>query len=111
MIEISITITNDRVRKAVVRGHGGGKSGSDIICAAVSAITETALAGLLHYDRKGVQWEMREGYISIQILNPSDTSAEAIMTTLVLGLKQIEKEYPEKVSLRLVKDTGIADEA
>ena len=111
MIEIGVAVTGDRVREVLVTGHGGGKTGSDIICAAVSAITETALAGLLHYDPKGVTWKMREGYISIQVKDASETSIAAIMTTMILGLKQIEQEYPKRVSLRLIEDTGIPDEA
>jgi len=111
MIEIGVTVTGDRVRKVEVTGHGGGKAGSDIVCAAVSAVAETALAGLLHYDREGVNWEMREGYISIQVRDSVKKPTDAIMTTMIIGLKQIVQEYPERVSLRLVQDTGITDEA
>ncbi len=111
MIEIGVTVTGDRVRKVEVTGHGGGKAGSDIVCAAVSAVAETALAGLLHYDREGVNWEMREGYISIQVRDSVKKPTDAIMTTMIIGLKQIVQEYPERASLRLVQDTGITDEA
>ncbi len=111
MIEIVVAVTGDRVCEVEVSGHGGGKAGSDIVCAAVSAITETALAGLLHYDPKGVTWKMREGYISIQVKDAAETSVAAIMTTMILGLKQIGQEYPKRVSLNLIENTGIPDEA
>jgi len=110
MIEIAVSVTGDRVTKVEVSGHGDGEIGSDIVCAAVSAITETALAGLLHYAAKGVTWNMREGYISIQVKDATKTSVAAIMTTMILGLKQIEQEYPTRVRLQLIEDSSIADE-
>jgi hypothetical protein len=111
MIEITVSVTGDRVRKVEVTGHGGGKAGSDIVCAAVSAIAETALAGMLHYNPDGVSWEMRDGYISIQVQGSADTPLDVIMTTMIIGLKQIVQEYPESVRLGLIQDTGITDEA
>ena len=111
MIEIHVIVKGERVQEVEVSGHGGGKAGSDIVCAAVSAITETALAGLLHYGPKGVAWKMREGYISIQAKAASETSIAAIMTTMLLGLKQIEQEYPKRLRLHLIENTGIPDEA
>jgi uncharacterized protein YsxB (DUF464 family) len=110
MIEIELTRTGNRAEQVVVKGHGGGAAGSDIVCAAVSAVTETALAGLLHYDREGTVWEMEDGYIFIRVRDASVTTVDAILTTLILGLKQIAKEYPDKATLRLVEDAGITDE-
>ena len=111
MIEITAAVSDEAVTKVEVRGHGGRKAGSDIVCAAVSAITETALAGLLHYAANEVTWNMDEGYVSIQVEDIANTSVAAIMKTMMLGLKQIEREYPKRVSLQLIEDTGITDKA
>ena len=110
MIEITIAATGEKVHRVDVRGHGGGEVGYDIVCAAVSAITETALTGLLHHNPQAITWKMGEGFMSIQIMDDSTTVVSAIVTTMILGLKQIEREYPGRVSLHLIDNAGIADE-
>jgi uncharacterized protein YsxB (DUF464 family) len=111
VIEITATLDRDRVTKVEVQGHGEAEPGFDIVCAAVSAITETALAGMLYHDPHGTTWRLDKGYISIHTDSKDDAAVSAILTTMVLGLKEIEKEYPKRVSLRSIEDTGIADKA
>jgi uncharacterized protein YsxB (DUF464 family) len=86
-----------------VRGHGGGKKGEDIVCAAVSAITQTALAGLLYYAENIINWQMDEGFLDISISggpdDELDPAVETILRTMVLGLKGVLSEYPKVVRL------------
>ena len=110
MIDIQVRTHTQKVRGVLVTGHGGGRTGSDIVCAAVSAVAETALAGMLHYDNEGIDWEMREGFISIQMRDSADETLDTILTTLIIGLRQIAKEHPERIRLRLEQDSGIPDE-
>lgn len=110
MIEIQVRTHTHKVRGVLVTGHGGGSAGSDIVCAAVSAVTETALAGMLHYDSEGIDWEMREGFISIQLRDSADETLDTILNTMIIGLRQIAKEHPEGIRLRSEQDSGIPDE-
>ena len=111
MIEITANLDGNRVTKVEVRGHGGCEPGYDIVCAAVSAITETALAGMLHHDPHGTAWKLDKGYISIHTDSEGNAAVSAIMTTMLLGLREIEKEYPKRVSISSIDDSGVAHKA
>jgi hypothetical protein len=86
-----------------VNGHSGGVKGEDIVCSAISALMQTALAGLIHYGKDDVISKMREGEMLIRIKeNVSDTHREIfdiILSTLYLGLENIRRKYPEKIKI------------
>ena len=99
------------VARVRVTGHGGGKKGEDIVCCAVSAITQTALAGLLYYGEKYINWNMEDGLLDISVSGSDDrelTSAfNTILSTMILGLKGVLKEYPKKIRLKVSKDFDV----
>jgi uncharacterized protein len=86
-----------------IKGHAGyGEHGSDIVCAAVSAIAYTALGAL--EEMTGVKnYTEKDGLLKCSIpLNISDTdkrTAEIILNSMVIGLKQIEYSYGKYVSV------------
>ncbi len=100
-----MTAEKGSVRHVDVSGHGGEKKGKDIVCAAVSAVTQTALLGLLRYGEEYVTYSKQDGALSIEISGAIDdlkqNSFSAILTTMVLGLRAIEKEHPDRVRLEL----------
>ncbi len=110
VIKIQISYTDQNIRQVRVKGHAGGKSGKDIVCSAVSAVTQTALVGLLHYGAGKVQWEMKKGTLFIEIKN-TGPEFSVILNTMYLGLSQIQKEHPAKVRISLIHDTGVTHEA
>ena len=91
------------IRRVEVSGHGGGKRGEDIVCAGVSAIMQTALAGLLHYGKDQVIWKSEDGLLDITVVDLDEpqrkTIFNAILTAMVLGFKGIEREHPGKVKV------------
>lgn len=105
MIRIAVTVKKGNIRRVEVSGHGGGKKGSDIVCAAVSAVTQTALLGLLHYGEKCVTYSTHDGALSIETSDAEDdlkrNSFSVILTTMILGLQAIEKEHPDRVGIEL----------
>jgi len=87
-------------------GHAGyAESGSDIVCAAVSGILETACEGItsvLHIDAQ-VQQNDESGFLSCQ-LPPSlpDASrhdAGIMLAAAQAGLRAIQRQYPDHVRL------------
>ncbi|MBN2323715.1 MAG: ribosomal-processing cysteine protease Prp [Spirochaetes bacterium] len=107
MIRVEVAVKQGAFRRIDVSGHGGGKKGKDIVCAAVSAVTQTALLGLLRYGEEHVTYRTEEGSLSIEIL-PSEEdctqkSFSAILTTMVLGLQAIEKEHPDRLRVELLE--------
>ncbi len=102
MIRISIQYNDHIIRQVSVIGHAGGRSGRDVVCAAVSAVTQTALAGLLHYDAKQVQWDMKKGVLTIEIKSERHEFS-VILNTMYLGLRHIEEEHPDRVRINISK--------
>ena len=108
MIAIRVHRSRDSTVHVRVSGHGAGKKGEDIVCAAVSSITQTALAGLLYYGKSLVKWKKKDGLLDFSISGTPDQELSAafntIICTMVLGLKGILKEYPKIVKLDVGKD-------
>ena len=105
MIRIVVGMENGAIRRIDVEGHAGGKRGTDIVCAAVSAVVQTALLGLLHHGEKHVTHRTRDGSLSIKINGTEGDSVKnsfnAIMSTMLLGLRAIEREHPDRVTITM----------
>ncbi|MGE5398380.1 MAG: ribosomal-processing cysteine protease Prp [Chitinophagales bacterium] len=104
---VTIEILKDSEDSTVafrVEGHAGfGESGEDIICAGVSAVTQTALVGLLKYlDKKPVH-QRKPGLLACSLpedLGHEDAQkAKFILGTMEEGLKEIEHSHGEFVEL------------
>jgi uncharacterized protein YsxB (DUF464 family) len=73
------------------------------VCAAVSAITQTTLAGLLHHTKDLIIWNTHKGQLTIKI--PSTIGvrmqevAQILLSTMLMGLEQISHCYPQRVAL------------
>lgn len=87
-----------------VQGHAGfGEYGKDIVCAGVSAITQTAVLGLRELlGQNRVFCEMRPGYLEVN-LSREDAEKEgpsAVLKSLELGLQAIKESYPGSICLK-----------
>ncbi len=104
MIYVSIDRNNEGlIRTFTIKGHAGaGRSGEDIVCAAVSAIAYTAV-GALNEMVELKSYTDRDGYMKCSI--PSDLTdankfkAQIILDSMVIGLKQVENTYKKYVSI------------
>jgi len=82
-------------------GHAGyAPSGEDIVCAAVSALTQTALLGLGEVLKVPVEWNADEeaGALSVFVRESTD-GTEVVLRTLEAGLKNIAGQYPDLVGI------------
>ena len=101
MINVKIFRNNkEETVKFTVSGHAGyGPLGKDIICAAVSAITYTAVGYCkeIGYDGEFVE---QDGYASFTLTSEVSeqirTKANAALEAMCVGLKQIEASYGKK---------------
>ncbi len=86
-----ILITPDRIH---ISGHANtAPRGSDIVCAAVSAITLTLIRGLKEIACIGLYESVEEGNICIEWQTINDTG-KALVDTWFLGICGIAAEYP-----------------
>lgn len=88
-----------------VTGHAGqGPRGQDIVCAAVSALVQTAALGL--DERLGIPAVVAAGpgrfacSLPRELPDPIRLRAQDILETMCLGLAAIAREHPRNVRLR-----------
>ncbi|MGQ9615978.1 MAG: ribosomal-processing cysteine protease Prp [Spirochaetota bacterium] len=105
MIEVKIRIRDKDFESLSIKGHGGDLKGKDIVCAAVSAVAQTALGGLLHYGQRYIHWKMESGILFIKIKKGTTgdvrNSFNVILTATSIALKQIADEYPSRVTVSI----------
>jgi len=111
---IIVTITRNVKGKIIefeANGHADfAKAGEDIVCAAVSSLLQTTIKGLQEYVKINLDIRKEKGHLKVKIKEINQQSvqllADAILETLVLGLKAIEKEY--KKYMKLVEKSNIS---
>ena len=90
-----------RITGFTVRGHSGyAPEGEDIVCAAVSAITQTAMMGLKRF-APDTRARWREGdapLLEVEVPHPT-RETEVILTTMVIGLEDILSGVPQYVRI------------
>jgi len=107
MTTVTVKRDGERISEVTVKGHSGyGKYGKDIVCAAVSAITQTALMGVIEYSSEKIVYTVNEeeGFMRFSVPESSgDTKLriDAILDTMILGLKDVEKGYGSYVKVEV----------
>ena len=82
------------------KGHAeAGPKGKDIVCAAVSVLTDSVFLGLDRHLHRAMDWSAESGDIFVKLKDPPDELTEAILSTMVLGLSEIQKIYPDKIRI------------
>lgn len=94
----------------ISEGHAGyAAKGSDIVCAAVSALTFSAVNGLSHYVGIRPEIEIDEESGTLRCFLPPDAmdreaaaKAQAILETMALGLQETAREYSDYLVVKEV---------
>ena len=90
-IVIKVSLTQNRIH---VSGHANtAPYGSDIVCAAVSAITLTLISGLENIAYMSLYESVEPGNICIEWQTINDTG-KALIDTWFLGILGIAEQYP-----------------
>lgn len=83
-----------------VTGHADtAPHGYDIVCAAVSALTQSAILGLERYLGREIELDIKSGMLRLHLLSKPDDSTSAIMETMLLGLSEIAKQHSRSVRI------------
>lgn len=102
MIRVVIYKSVNKISGFHVSGHAGyGEEGTDIICAAVSAIVYTALGymdeKLQQHDKRRLVFEEKDGDIRWDRMTTIGTlfekETDAVLEAMVIGCRQIEASY------------------
>ena len=82
-----------------IKGHAMYDDyGKDIVCAAVSSIVITTINAILSFDKNAINYENKEGYINIDIVNESETTKKLI-NNMVKLLKDLEQDYQKNIKI------------
>lgn len=102
MIEVQFwTDHNQRVRAIQISGHAGLSSpGTDVLCAAVSALTYTLRDGIQEILEKKVRSNLEEGDFYLELESEGDPGTELIFATVLQTLKKLALQYPERLQIR-----------
>lgn len=107
MTTITVEYKDGRIRNVVSKGHSGfAKYGKDIVCAAVSAILQTALMGIMKFSSSDVEYTVNEetGFMRFSVPDGSEeelVKIDAVTETMLLGLRDIEKGYGSYVKVEV----------
>ena len=99
------TLEGGAIRGFIASGHAGGRriKGYDLVCCAVSALTQTGVNALEAVAGVTPDVQVADGYL--RCLLPEGTQGEAmdraqiVLRTIMTGLTDIETLYPKLVRI------------
>jgi len=85
-------------------GHAGfGESGSDIVCAGISAILQAGILGIKKIT-PDIKVEKRDGSLILTLPSNLDLKlldkCGIVLDTMYLGIIDLSKQYPKHISLK-----------
>lgn len=96
--------SNQHISEFKITGHAyADEPGKDIVCAAVSMLTQTIILGLIEVLKVEVSYEIADGYLICCL--PDELSQQErqqvnnLLDTMVLGIKNIQESYSQYISV------------
>lgn len=106
MIQIELVYNKDGMMTAFhVHGHSGTqKRGRDIVCAGISALSQTAVLGIGKHLHRNVDLKIDpSGDLRLKLNDAPDDLTQAILETMRLGFAEISKANPNAVSVETLR--------
>ena len=95
MIEVRI-----RPERIKISGHAGyAEPGKDIVCAAVTALTQTLIQSIENLTDDKIEYRISPGKAEIEYRNLSEKS-KTLVDSFFVGICLITEEFPEHVKVR-----------
>lgn len=94
-----MTVVSVRKDEIKISGHAGyAEAGKDIVCAAVTTLTQTLIRSLEDLARDKIQYEISPGRVDIHFKNLSE-DGKLLVDSFFLGICGIEQDFPEHVKI------------
>ena len=104
MIEIKIYRNSQgRISGYDIRGHHG-EYGSDIVCAGISSLAQTALKGIGQHLHRDVKYDIASGDLHVKLKRAPDELTDAILETMLIGLYDVREYDPEEISISVIQE-------
>lgn len=95
MIEVRI-----RPERIEIFGHAGyAESGKDIVCAGVTALTQTLIQSIENLTDDKIEYRISPGKVEVEYGNLSEKS-KTLVDSFFIGICLIAEEFPEHVKVR-----------
>lgn len=97
MIDVLFKLKKSYIVAFEIEGHAGfDDAGSDILCSAVSFLSQATLNGLVEVLKVNAQYEAHDdGYLSVSIENEEGEhvqKCQVLLKTMLLGIKSLIKD-------------------
>lgn len=107
MTSVIVTMAHGKIVSVEASGHTGyAESGEDIVCAALSAIVQTAAMGIIEVagiDARIVRND-EDGYFKLTLPALSEgkrRDADLILETALRGIADVSQSYPDFIDLEV----------
>lgn len=95
MIEVRI-----RPERIEISGHAGyAEPGKDIVCAGVTALTQTLIQSIENLTDDEIEYRISPGKVEVEYRNLSEKS-KTLVDSFFIGICLIAEEFPEYVKVR-----------
>lgn len=95
MIEVRI-----RPERIEISGHAGyAEYGKDIVCAGVTALTQTLIQSIDDLTDDEIEYRISPGKVEVEYRNLSEKS-KTLVDSFFIGICLIAEEFPEHVKVR-----------
>lgn len=117
MIRVELALDNKgKIIDFFISGHADyAEYGEDIICAAVSAVAQTAVIGIQKYlENENLVIQQSEGLLALKLpenlAKGNREKADIILNTMHWGLKNIEEQHKEHLIIIEKSEGGVGND-
>lgn len=94
---IKVRIRPERIE---ISGHAGyAEYGKDIVCAGVTALTQTLIQSIENLTDDKIEYRISPGKVEVEYRNLSEKS-KTLVDSFFIGICLIAEEFPEHVKVR-----------
>lgn len=94
LIEVSV-----RLDGITISGHANyAPEGSDVVCAAITVLTQTLIQSLEDLSADKIEYEMSPGWVDIKCRNLSEEGC-LLVDSFFIGICMVSYEFPECVRI------------
>lgn len=101
MTNIKVLKENEKIINIEIKGHTNYEdSGKDIVCASISSIVTTTVNALVRIDEESIIYDVKDGFINIQILH-HNKYIDILITNMLELLKDLASNYKKNVKINI----------
>ena len=107
MVKVEFVRRKGEIVSFKIKGHAMPKKKHvhiDLICAAISAISQTTIIGIEEVLKIKVKYDIKDGFLSLNLENQTPIDIErcqVLLETMILGLKSVEITYGKYIKVEI----------